>query len=136
MSLKEKDAQLALESGYAEATATLEDADKLEEFLQKLEQKLKVIPLVGDKLSNVPAMASLLRSYAKKEYTNIPVKSIVAITSALIYLVSPIDLIPDHIPVIGYIDDATVIDICWNMVADDVAAYNEWRASTGRLADN
>jgi len=91
MVFKKKDAEQALINGYAEAEETLNDTDKLEAFLQKLEQKLKTVPMVGETMSHVPAMVSLLRSYAKKN-TNIPMKSIVAITSALIYLVSPVDL--------------------------------------------
>ena len=136
MVFKKKDAEQALINGYAEAEETLNDTDKLEAFLQKLEQKLKTVPMVGETMSHVPAMVSLLRSYAKKEYTNIPMKSIVAITSALIYLVSPVDLIPDNIPVIGYIDDAAVIKFCWSLVESDVEEYNAWRISTGRMTDN
>ena len=55
----------------------------------------------------VPVMISLIKSYIEKEYTEIPLGTIIAVISALIYVVSPIDIIPDSIPGAGYIDGAT-----------------------------
>jgi len=123
----EKEASAALENGYSKAEKLLNDEDKLERFLQKLERKLKVIPLVGDKLSEVPAMASLLKSYIQKEYTDIPVGTIIAVISALAYFISPVDIIPDTIPGVGHIDDAFVVGACLKLVEDDIQDYLEWR---------
>lgn len=72
-------------------------------------------------------MILLVRNYIKKEYTEIPLGSIIAIISALIYVISPADLIPDNIPGIGYLDDAAVVAVCWNLVESDVREYQKWR---------
>lgn len=110
----------------------LNDVDKIERFLQRLEKKMKVIPFAGEKLAAVPVLASLLRSYVKKEYTDIPIGSIIAIASALLYFVSPIDIIPDSIPVLGYFDDAAVVGACWVLVDNDVQEYMKWREKNGK----
>ncbi|MEA3422341.1 MAG: YkvA family protein [Bacillota bacterium] len=110
-----------------EAEELLNDEDQLERFLERLEHKLKKVPMVGKKLSNVPVLVSLVRSYAHKEYRDIPIGSVIAIVGALIYFVSPIDLIPDSIPVLGYVDDAAVFGFVWNMVEDDVEEYKSWQ---------
>lgn len=86
----------------------------MERFLERLENKLKKVPIVGKKLSNVPMLVSLVRSYVRKDYQDIPIGSMIAIVSALIYFVSPIDLLPDGIPVLGYVDDAAVFALVWN----------------------
>ena len=39
----------------------------------------------------------------------------------LAYVISPIDLIPDFIPVIGYVDDVTVIALVIRMIRKDLA---------------
>ncbi|MBS4006999.1 MAG: DUF1232 domain-containing protein [Clostridium sp.] len=62
------------------------------------------------------------------EYRDIPIGSIIAIVSALIYFVSPIDLLPDSIPVLGYVDDTAVVAFVWRMVEDDVEEYKKWQA--------
>lgn len=131
----EQKAQAVLTEGYAEAQDMLNDEDKMERFLQRLEKKLKVIPLAGNKLACVPVMASLLRSYVKKEYRDIPIGSIIAIVSALIYFVSPLDIVPDSIPVIGYFDDAAVVAACWNLVQSDIDEYIDWREKSGKILD-
>ena len=123
----EENAQEEIEKGRELAVALLEDEDKIETFLQKLEKKIKEIPLVGNALSNIPILISLVRNYVKKEYTDIPLNSIIAIVSALVYFLSPVDVIPDVIPVIGYLDDAVVIATCWKFVETDIKKYEKWR---------
>ena len=127
----EQKAQEELKKGYEQAERLLNDQDKIERFLQRLEKKLKVIPIAGDRLANIPVMVSLIRSFTKKEYTDIPIGSIIAITSALIYFVSPIDIVPDSIPFLGYIDDAAVVAACWKLVESDVKEYVKWREDNG-----
>ena len=126
--ITEEEALKEYQKGCKQAKKLLKDPDKLEVFLQKVEKKFKVIPLVGDTFSIVPAMISLVRSYLKKEYTEIPLGSIVGIISALIYIFSPVDLIPDPLPSVGYLDDASVLLICLKAGAkDDIKDYQKWR---------
>lgn len=132
---EEKKAQDELEKGYEEAEKILKNEDKMERFLQRLEKKMKVIPLAGDKLANIPIMVSLVRSYVKKEYRDIPIGSLIAIVSALIYFVSPIDIVPDSIPVLGYFDDAAVVAACWKLVDTDVVEYVKWRKDNNKELD-
>lgn len=124
---EESEAQLLLESGYGEAEKVINDSDALENLLQRLEEKLKMVPVAGDALSNVPVLVSMVRSYASKEYTDPPLGTMIAIVSALIYFLSPIDLVPDSIPVLGYADDAAVLAACLTMVQSDADDYKKWR---------
>lgn len=119
------------ESLSIEAEELLKDKDKLEKMLQKLERKLKTVPVVGSSLSYVPLMISLVRAYIKKEYEEIPVASIVSIIVALIYVVSPIDIIPDAIPGVGYLDDGVIVAGCLALVKTDIIDYKVWREKNG-----
>ena len=131
--ITEEEAKEELKKGRKEAKKLLSEPDKLEIFLQKVEKKFKVIPVVGDTFSIVPAMISLVRSYARKEYTEVPLGSIVGIISALIYIFSPVDLIPDPVPGVGYLDDATVILVCLKAGAkDDIKDYQKWREENNK----
>lgn len=132
----EKRAGEELEKGFDEAEALLKDADKVEEFLGKLEKKLKVIPSVGEGLSHIPVFISLVKSYINKEYTEIPLGTIIAIVSALLYFLSPIDLIPDFIPGLGHMDDVAVIGACLLLVDSDIKDYMEWRDSRASKAND
>ena len=50
--------------------------------------------------------------------------TITMIATAILYVISPIDIIPDAIPVIGIIDDAFVINMIYNVIKDE---FEEWR---------
>lgn len=133
--ITEEEAAEQLNRKRKQAQRLLNDEDSMERFLQRLEKKLKKIPVAGEKLSEVPVMVSLLRMYARKEYRDIPLGSIIAVVCALLYFLSPFDLVPDSIPVIGYFDDAAVVATCWKLVETDIVEYNKWRKENGRLID-
>ncbi len=126
--ISEEEARKAYEEGCKEASKLLANPDKLEKMLQKVERKLKKLPYIGETFAIVPAMISLVRSYIKKEYKEIPLGSILGIISALIYILSPIDLVPDPVPGVGYLDDTAILLICLKAGAsDDIKEYQKWR---------
>ena len=125
--LNQKTAEEELKKGNQDASELLENKDKMEEFLQKLEHKLQLVPVAGDTLSMVPTMISLIKSYIKKEYKDIPTGTIIAVISALTYWLAPVDVIPDIVPGWGYVDDTLVIGACIKLVKDDLNDYKKWR---------
>lgn len=133
--IDEEKVKKEFEEGKEKAKELLKDEDKLEKLLQKMEKKLKVLPVVGSTFAIVPAMISLVRSYVKKEYTEIPLGSILGIISAIIYIVSPIDLIPDFVPAgLGHLDDAAVLILCLKAGAeDDIKEYQKWREENNKI---
>ena len=61
------------------------------------------------------------------EYKEIPYNSIVAVVATLLYVVAPIDIIPDIIPIVGFTDDAMAVAFCMKMIHDDLEKYKTWR---------
>ncbi len=61
------------------------------------------------------------------------------IAGALAYVVFPVDIIPDFIPIVGWIDDIFVLGWVMKVLADEIAAYKEFcknRVSPKVLAIN
>ena len=110
----------------------LNEPYRIERLLQRLENKLKSVPKIGDQLAMAPILASLVKSYIQKDYTDLPVGTIVAAISAILYVVSPVDLIPDTIPGIGHNDDALVIAACIALIGTDLDEYTAWRKAQGK----
>jgi len=52
-----------------------------------------------------------------------PWVTVAAITACLLYVISPIDVLPDFIPGIGLIDDALVVALCISLVRIDLRRY-------------
>jgi len=80
----------------------------------------------GETWAYLQAMIRLIRAHANGAYREIPVASLLMILVAVIYFVSPIDFIPDFIPVAGFIDDALVISLALNQVKADLDAFMAW----------
>lgn len=127
--INEEQVKEALESGYGKSEALLNNKDELDDFLYRLEQKIKEMPLVGEEFAVIPIMISLIKHYVEGKYTTVPYGTILAIMSALVYVLSPVDIIPDFIPFVGHLDDVAVIGLCLSMVKTDIEAYDEWRQS-------
>lgn len=68
----------------------------------------------------------MITDYIKGNY-KVDWKTIAVITGAIIYFLAPLDLIPDFIPIVGYLDDLTVIKIALNMVKKDFDIYKTWK---------
>ena len=131
--LSEEQVKEALESGYAQSEALLNDTDELDDFLYRLEQKINDMPFVGKNFSMIPVMISLVKNYVQGKYTTVPYGTILAVLSALVYFLSPIDIIPDFIPLAGYLDDMAVLGLCMNMISIDIETYEKWRQAQGLI---
>lgn len=57
----------------------------------------------------------------------IPGASLAAIIGALAYFLDPLDLIPDELPILGLLDDATVVTACIRLIQADLRRYAAWR---------
>ena len=97
-----------------------------EEIKSKFESKGKLQRYVDD----AQLLFNLLRDYANGNYKEVPFNVVAAIGGALLYVLSPIDLIPDFIPIVGYLDDAAVIAFCLNLIEKDLISYKVWKGDS------
>ena len=113
---KEKDNKSLMDS----IKVILGKEDKLKDQLEKekgLESYAKDLLL----------LMSLVKDYYQGNYRNIPYKTISAAVVGLLYVINPIDIIPDFIPFIGHIDDVLVLKFCLKLMKKDLAKYKTWK---------
>jgi uncharacterized membrane protein YkvA (DUF1232 family) len=72
-------------------------------------------------------LAALLRDYWKGTYRQVPALSMTALVLTLAYILSPLDLMPDAMPLIGQIDDALLLTGCLFFIEKDLHRYQEWK---------
>lgn len=115
------------------AKVYLDDDQKMEALFLAFEKKLKLIPNIGNKAADIAALLSMIRAYVKKQYTEIPVKTILFAIGGLIYVVAPLDLVPDNIPGVGLLDDGKVLDIIRKSLHEDLVKYRKWQRDNGMI---
>lgn len=124
--MTDKEAEEALKRGVKKVTE--DDLKTVLDKQQKIEDKFKHNGPLDDFIADLKLLFSIIKDYKNGEYREIPWWSIAAIASALLYVLSPIDMIPDFIPFVGYVDDAMVMSVCLKMVKKDISKYEEWKA--------
>lgn len=77
-------------------------------------------------------LISMLRDYIRGAYREVPFGTMAAIAAAVLYFASPVDVIPDFIPGVGFIDDAAVLMLCLKMIRTDLHAYRQTVEATAR----
>ena len=121
--------QKKAEIAHSETNEKLLDAD-LEYILneeEKLKEKLTESSHLKRFATDIGLFISLVKDYSQGNYRTVPYKSIAAVVAGLVYVLTPLDIIPDFIPVIGYIDDAIIIAFCLKMVEKDLQTYQVWK---------
>jgi uncharacterized membrane protein YkvA (DUF1232 family) len=109
-----------------------EDVDKVIGRADELEEKFKNAGPLRKFLEEFRLFVSLLGDWSRRRYPRAPFWTIAAIVVALLYVLNPLDLVPDFIPFVGYVDDATVFVACLAMVRKDVARYRKWQEEGDR----
>lgn len=123
---KPEDAEKELEKSAMEAEKLLQDKEKTEAKMNEAINKANNVRGSLEKVWNqLMLMFSLVKDYRKGNYKEIPTKSIALITGAILYFLMPLDLIPDIIPVFGYIDDVAVIGLVIKEISIDLEKYEE-----------
>ena len=103
------------------------DIQRLLERQQAVEEKVKTSGKLDRFTTDIKLMFSLVRDYYNGRYRSIPWKSIAAIVGALIYVLNRLDLIPDLILSIGFVDDVGVVALCLKLVESDLHRYAAWK---------
>lgn len=68
----------------------------------------------------------LARRWTRKEYRMIPWRSMLYAVAAIIYFVNPVDLIPDAIAGLGFIDDVAVVGAIVKAIQKDLDDFRWW----------
>jgi uncharacterized membrane protein YkvA (DUF1232 family) len=78
----------------------------------------------------------LIRAYARGDYRQIPWETVTLIVAAVLYFLMPIDVIPDVLLGLGFVDDAAVIAWVMNTVGPELGKFRQWEASRAQSASH
>ena len=124
------DARVNAAFEFGRKNVTQKDFD---EVLDREEEFGRKGSKLGEMWDNAKLLFQMLKDYKAGRYTE-SWKIIAAIVFAMVYFFSPIDVIPDVIPVVGYVDDVAVFSLVLKSFAVQISKYKEWRESGEMLS--
>jgi uncharacterized membrane protein YkvA (DUF1232 family) len=97
--------------------------NKSEEIRRQFESEGPLRKFIDD----FKLLIAAVKDYWHGKYRRIPYWTIAAIVVSLLYILNPLDLIPDFIPGLGQVDDAAVVAACLLLVRKDLHKYRIWK---------
>jgi uncharacterized membrane protein YkvA (DUF1232 family) len=73
----------------------------------------------------LPALGTLI-AMLRDEAWALSDEDSLRVRAALNYLAAPIDIIPDDVPVFGFLDDAVMIELCARKLSHEIEAYDDF----------
>jgi uncharacterized membrane protein YkvA (DUF1232 family) len=115
-----------------DAKSYIVDPSRLRALFEEASRKAATIPKepFRDSWPYLQAMLRLIRAYFRGEYRNISQDALLSIVAAVSYLVNPFDLIPDEIPFLGFVDDATVIAFAVGRSREALDDFMTWETTS------
>lgn len=98
---------------------------------EKIHRKVKRKGPLKKYIDVVRLMFSMVKDYKKGTYREVPWNTIASIALVLLYVLNPLDIIPDFLPVFGLLDDASVLALALKLIKNDLDLYAEWKRLPG-----
>ena len=121
----------AFRKSTADAETYARDPERLRRLVLDAREKINHIPRgpFAETWPYLMAMIRLIRAYHQGEYRDISSQNLLIVLAAIIYFISPFDVIPDSVPILGHIDDALVVRIALESVRADLDTFMAWETS-------
>ncbi len=87
---------------------------------------LEMLRTFGHLWTDLPLLLRLLKAWKHGSYRGLSVRTVASIAVSILYILSPVDAIPDFIPGIGLIDDAAILALLLHSLAQDLAVFRLW----------
>lgn len=113
------------------ATSYVGDPERLRDLVAEAARKAASVPRETFKgtWAYFQAMLRLIRAYYRGDYRTVPMTTLLIIVAAVIYVVNPLDLIPDWVPGLGLLDDAFIIAFAARKTQQALDDFMAWETT-------
>jgi uncharacterized membrane protein YkvA (DUF1232 family) len=119
--------------GYIKQPTRLKEL--LTDAYKKASEKNEVGTLAHEAWETLQTLFRLIKAAMSGEYTGVPTATVLAAVAVLIYFLSPIDVIPDFIPVLGLLDDVALVAWFSTTLKTELDKFHEWELTRPQLAE-
>ena len=113
-----------------------EDVEAVMDKEERISDKFINSNLLRGYIKEFKLMMAMIKDYRKGNYKEVPWFTIAAITATALYVLNPIDIIPDFIMGLGFIDDMAVFSITHGWIQSDLKRYENWKLENEGIQEN
>jgi len=112
---------------FSRAKQIIDQPHKLDELLSKGKKKAEKSQTALYKVwEDFQCLWRMIEAWRKGDYKKAPWKSILYALVAIIYFINPFDVVPDFIPIAGFIDDVGMISFVLKTIQNDLNEFKNW----------
>ena len=130
--LKKPD-QEYIEEGAAKVTP--EDIETVADKSEEIKKQFSARGPLKRFIEDGRVLTALIRDWRARKYRQELYGTIAAIAFGLLYVINPFDIIPDVLPIVGALDDATVIGALLMLVERDLKKDRSWKENQFTVDD-
>lgn len=112
------------------AKGIVKDNDRLKNLLLNVGKKLANIGDGSEEsrgfVGQLKLLIRMIRAHVNGTYRAFSPMTLIMFAFALVYFITPIDLIPDFIPALGFTDDIAVALMIMRRFSGDIEEYKQW----------
>lgn len=103
----------------------------LNDAYAKASKQKDIGQIAGEVWDSLQILFRMISAAVSGRYHGIPTRVLLGGTAVILYFMSPIDAIPDFIPVIGLLDDAALLAWFMTTIKDEMDRFHDWERTTG-----
>ena len=109
--------------------------EDISSVMNQEEKAFKLSKHLGKAADDFKLFWDLLCDYKSGVYKEVPWKMIASIVFSITYLLMPLDVIPDVLPIVGFADDVTVFGFVLAGFSAELNNYKSWKQNRFSLPD-
>ena len=115
---------------FKKAKETLTENEKVKGLISEVKDKVDEINSDSEErttfIYQLQVIIRMVRAHINGSYRAFSATTILTLVFALVYFITPIDLIQDFIPALGLTDDISLVYFVFKSLADDIAKFRVW----------
>ena len=115
---------------FRQAKCILQEQSQVKALFGQVSKKLQTLngshKQINELLEHVQLFLRMIKKSFTGEYSSFSNKTLLSLVFGLLYFVTPMDVVPDFIPLLGFSDDLSIIYFILKNFKSDIKAFKVW----------
>ena len=118
---------------FNRAKRIFKEQNQVNALFGQVSKKLETLnggnPLINQLMDHVQLFLRMITKSFTGEYSAFSNKTLLSLVFGLLYFVTPMDVVPDFIPLLGFSDDLSIIYFIIKNFKSDIEAFKVWEVN-------